>query len=369
MASLYEILNNAYDGEGMAALGREFGLTPEQTQAAVTALLPAISTGLKRSTATPEGLGNLFGVMGQQQNLAVMYADPQTAFGPDGVAAGNDALSVVFGSPNVSQAVIDQAQAFSGVGSGILKKMLPVLAGIVLSGLMRSKTTAATPAPAEAPGGNLGDILGQIFGRQMPGSAGPAPAPAPSAPSGGGLGDILGQIFGRQMPGSTGTTAGPAPSPADSGGYAPQGDILGTLLRELAKGISNGSIKPVIISGGGPIQIPMPGGQQGQAPSGQGAPQVPGGEVFGQILRDILGKMGGAPGQMPQSGGGQGQSPQMKDLSDLSKQLGVMGGPGAVGAGVAVFGDQIEVGRDVDPSHVEKIHTVFDRMSDAPQSC
>ena len=38
------------------ALGREFGLTETQTEAAVTALLPAISTGLKQSTATVDGL-------------------------------------------------------------------------------------------------------------------------------------------------------------------------------------------------------------------------------------------------------------------------------------------------------------------------
>ena len=65
MASLYKILDDAHDGQGMTALGRQFGLTPAQTEAAVTALLPAISTGLKQSTATVDGLGNLFGVMGQ----------------------------------------------------------------------------------------------------------------------------------------------------------------------------------------------------------------------------------------------------------------------------------------------------------------
>jgi hypothetical protein len=32
MPSLYEILNNSHDGEGIAALAREFGLTPTQTQ-------------------------------------------------------------------------------------------------------------------------------------------------------------------------------------------------------------------------------------------------------------------------------------------------------------------------------------------------
>jgi hypothetical protein len=69
MASLYEILANAQQGEAMAGLGREFGLTPQQIQAAVESLLPAISMGLKQSTATPEGLGDLFAVMGQQRDL------------------------------------------------------------------------------------------------------------------------------------------------------------------------------------------------------------------------------------------------------------------------------------------------------------
>ena len=172
MASLYEILDNAHDGEGMTELGRQFGLTPAQTQAAVTALLPAISTGLKQSTATVDGLGNLFGVMGQQQNLQDIYDDPEMAFGPEGVAAGNDALSAIFGSPDVSRAVIDQAQNFSGVSSNLLKKMLPVLAGVVLSGLMRSSSSGKSVSPElPAPsGGSLGDILGQIFGRGMSGS-------------------------------------------------------------------------------------------------------------------------------------------------------------------------------------------------------
>ena len=335
MPSLYEILDNAHDGEAMTALGDEFGLTPTQTEAAVTALLPAISTGLKQSTATPDGLGNLFGMMGQQQNLQVMYDDPETAFGPEGVAAGNDALSVIFGSPDVSRAVIDQAQNFSGVSSNILKKMLPVLAGVVLSGLMRSgssgkSTSSGQPAPS---GGNLGDILGQIFGRGMAGS--------PSAPA------DPGQKF--PPPASQ-----PPPLPTDAGGQAtPEGDLLGSILRELEKGIREGRIKPVII-GGGPVQIPIPGGQQSPMPSGPEAPRAPG-DIFGQILRDVLGGAVGGPAQMPQ--GRQGQSPQIKDLSDLSKQLGVMGG-----AGVAVFGDHFETGRDVEKEHVDNIQSVFDRF-------
>jgi hypothetical protein len=329
MANLYEILANAEGGQALAMLGREFGLTSEQTEAAVTALLPAISTGLKQSTATPEGLGNLFGLMGQQRDLQAMYDDPATAFGREGRAAGNDALSVMFGSPDVSRAVADQAQDLSGVGAAILKKMLPVLAGLVISGMMRGSGQAAPSAPPTSPpqGGGLGDILGQIFGRGAPGSSGPSAG------------------TGQQIPMPSGQ---PTPVPTDAGGQlAPGGDLLGHILRELEKGIREGRVKPVII-GGGPVQIPMPGGQAEPTPAGPSQPQVPGGDIFGQILRDILG--GAAGGQMPQ--GRQGPSPGMKDLSDLSK-----GG----GLGAAVFGDLLEAGRDVDQSHLDNIQRLFGR--------
>jgi len=381
MANLNEILENANGGEAIAILGRELELTPEQTQSAVTALLPAISSGLKQSSV--DGLGNLFALMGQQKDLPGLFDDAQMALSPDGLAAGNQALSLIFGSQDVSQAIVDQAQKFSGVSSSALDKLLPALTGIAVSGLMRSGSSATAPlggaqaamSPLGA-GGGLGDILGQVFGRVLTGGA--TPAPAPSSGGAGPLGDILGQIFG-QGAGSGGAMApapqgSPFPSPANTGGgqAAPGGDLLSMIFREVLKGIQNGSIKPVIIGGGGPIQIPMPGGPGGQ----DGAPQVPGGDIFGKILRDVLGGAlgGGAPGggsaQIP---GGSAQIPQMPqtapqaptqaprgpmgDLSDLTRQLGVMGG-----AGAAVFGNRLDHGQDVDQSHLDNIQGILDRQ-------
>jgi hypothetical protein len=206
---------------------------------------------------------------------------------------------------------------------------------------------------------------GDFSGLMRSGASGKSASPAPSAPAGGSLGDILGQIFGRGMPGSSSAPADlgqkfpspptqPPPLPTEAGGQAtPEGDILGSILRELEKGIREGRIKPVII-GGGPVQIPMPGGQKGPMPSGPDVTGAPG-DIFGQILRDILGGAVGGPAQMPQ--GRQGQSPRTKDLSDLSKQLGVMGG-----AGAAVFGDHFEAGQDVEQKHIDNIQNVFDRF-------
>ena len=378
MANLYEILDSAGGGGAVATLGRELGLTPEQTQSAVTALLPAISAGLKQSTETVDGLGNLFALLGQQQDIPALYDNAKLALSPAGLAAGNQALSFIFGSPDVSREVIAQAQKFSGVSSSILQNFLPALTGIVLSGLLRSGSSVSTPLAAQGAisqfggGGGLGDILGQVLGRTLGG--GPAPTPAPSSGGAGPLGDILGQIFGRGGPETGGATAGPAPqgpgwpapTPADTGDQAgPGGDLLGAIFREVLKGIQNGTIKPVIIGGGGPIQFPMPGGQDGSG----GPQQIPGGDIFGKILRDVLGGalggggLGGGPAQLPQGGGAQipqgggNPPPPMKDLSDLTRQLGVMGG-----AGSAVFGERLEHGQDVDQGHLDNIQGVLDRF-------
>ena len=150
MANLNEILENANGGEAIPILGQELGLTPEQTQSAITALLPAISSGLKQSTSSVDGLGNLFALMGQQKDLPGLFEDAKTALSPDGLAAGNQALSLIFGSQEASQAIVDQAQKFSGVSSSVLDKMLPALTGIAVSGLMRSGSSRNCPSRRRA---------------------------------------------------------------------------------------------------------------------------------------------------------------------------------------------------------------------------
>lgn len=355
MATLYEILAQAQDGEAMSQIGREFALSPEQTQAAVASLLPAISLGLKRSTETPEGLGGLLSLMGQQPDLFAMYEDSDAAFSPEGQLAGEVALANMFGSPEATGAIADQAQQLSGVTSGILKKLLPVLAGILLSGLMRSGSGQAAPEAPQAPpspapqggGGGLFDILREIF---QQGAAGPTgtgytePGSSPVPP----MGDIIeaqrrkaglppepksepsAQKFPLPAPGA------PAPGPMDTGGQAgPGGDLLSQIMRDLEKALREGRLKPVVI---GPYEVDVPGG--GASPR-SGQPQAPGGDILGQILREAL---GGALGQ------GKGAQPAA-----------LMGG-----AGKAVFGDSLEPGHDVEQNQIDSLQEIVDRYWGGP---
>jgi hypothetical protein len=188
------------------------------------------------------------------------------------------------------------------------------------------KAAPSAPQTSPEPGGGLGDILRQIFRQGTPETAGPTPSPAPSAPPtlpnrDGSLRDKLGPGPGYQIP-APGDQ--PSPVPTDAGGQAtPGGDVLAQIMRELAKAIEEGRLKPVVV---GPFEIDVPG-QAG--PAGSGQTQAPAGDIFGQILRDILGGKGG-----------QTQP-----------------------AGLTIFGDRLEAGQTVEQEHLDSLQEVFDRFS------
>ncbi len=243
----------------LSALGRQFGLSEEQTRAALEALTPVVAAGVRRNAQTPVGLQDVFRSVltgGHDRSLA----DPDAVQFDSAQAAGNDILGQVFGSKDVSRGVAQQLSATSGIGAAILKKLLPIVATMVLGKMARGFGGSANAAPG---GGGLGDILKDILGGggAMPAPQQRAPAPMPREASPQDAGPLDGPL------GNPGTTSG-----GSSGN--PLEDILGEILK---------------------------GGKNGGVVVKQIQP-----EQMGEILKDIFG--GGFPGgvQLPD----QGQRPQ-----------------------------------------------------------
>lgn len=138
----------------MANLGRQFGLDERQSAEAVRQLLPAFSTGLKRNTGTPVDLGSFLDMLnGGHYERAY---DDGGALADRGVRdQGNDVLGQIFGSKDVSRAVADRAAQQTGIGSDILKAMLPYIASIIMGALFKQ---------GQSP---IGDILGEVLGGQQ----------------------------------------------------------------------------------------------------------------------------------------------------------------------------------------------------------
>lgn len=226
--NLFEMMQSAQNGQAMQNLARQYGLSMQQTQAALDALLPAFSMGLQRQTQNPYAFGNLAQMM-TATPFGQMYDSDGDGIPDRAMPLGQDVMSQLFGSKEVADAVAAQAAATSGVGQAVLKQMLPVIASILMGGLFKSVNNQG-----------LGGILGQfaeMMRGQMPGMQPPAPqANAPANP----WEQILGGMFGGQRP-PAGQAQGGGPYGGGMQGMpADMGSIFGQILGGMFGGPGQG---------------------------------------------------------------------------------------------------------------------------------
>ncbi|MER9326654.1 DUF937 domain-containing protein [Mesorhizobium sp. M0488] len=333
MPSLFDMLAQAQNGNGMQALAQQYGLSMQQTQSAVEALLPAFSQGLKRNTADPYGLGAFMTAMASGQH-AKYFEDASRAFSPQGVDEGNGILGHLFGSKDLSRAVASQAAQASGVNQQILQQMLPAIASMVMGGLFKQTTNQMQAAAGFGGAGNnpLGEIIDQMM--RQGGMQAPAPqqrqAPLPQNPMDNPLGKVLQDMFsgGTPQPQSQ-----PQPSPN------PYGDNpLGKVLQDMF--------------GGGAPQQPQgqvrPQPQQTQSPYGDN----PLGKIFEEMLRQGGGGFGMPGGQpAPQ----QPQAPQAPQ-----PQANPNGRP--KNPFDDLFGKMFETGSQQRDDYQKGVETIFDQF-------
>jgi hypothetical protein len=201
MFNLSEIMQSAQGGNAYNNLANQFGIGPDQAQRAVEALLPAFSMGLQQQTQSADGWQNILGSLGQAQNSANFFDSDGDGIPDHLETEGQNALGAMFGNPETTQAVTQQAAQFAGLPAGMMQQMLPVIASMVMGGLFK---------------GAMSNGLGGVLGQMMQGSAAGGAMP-------GGLGSVLGGMFGQQM----------APQQPQAGGM---GGMLGTILGGLFGG-------------------------------------------------------------------------------------------------------------------------------------
>lgn len=268
MPTLFDILASSQNGNGINALARQFGISDAQAEAAVEALLPAFSQGLKRNTSDPYGLGGFMQALASGQH-GKYFDDPANAFSPQGMADGNGILGHLFGSKDLSRAVAGQAAQATGLGSDLLKQMLPAIAAMVMGGLFKQgsgQIQAGQPSGGFGAGGNVfGDVIDQMM-KQGGGMGQPRQAPQPSNPFDNPFGKVLQDMFGG------GQSTQQAPQP----GQNPLGDNpFGRILEEMMKG-----------GLGGAPQAPAPEPTRRAAPqeNPSGRQRNPYDDIFGDMF-------------------------------------------------------------------------------------
>lgn len=189
----------------VADIASKIGADQGEVDNAIKTLVPALVGGLAENVHSNEiDSSKLESAVAEQGASGLLDGGVNV----DDVDAkqGDNLVASLFGG-NDSNAV---ASALAGQGAGggdLIKKLLPILAPIVIAYIGKQLTKggggAAAPEPQAAGGGGLGDILGSILG----GAAG----------GGGGGNNPLGSILGSVIGGG-------------GGGNNAIGEILGGLL-------------------------------------------------------------------------------------------------------------------------------------------
>jgi hypothetical protein len=238
MVNWFDLMRQAQDGRGLENFARQFGLSQQQVNAAVAALMPAFAMGFQRAATDPSAMAQLFRVMtgGHFPNF---WESANQAFTPQARQEGKHLLDQLFGSDEVSRRVAHQAASFSGVGVDVLHQMLPLLAGIMAGGIAKLATGQGAMLSAMAGGSGAGQApRSQSGGGQAPrGQSGGGQA-ASGQTGAGSWADLWGQWMGagarpEQKPEAR-PKPPPAPEPSQQASANPFEEMMASFLRASA---------------------------------------------------------------------------------------------------------------------------------------
>jgi hypothetical protein len=167
---LLNALMDSATGGATEQIGRQFGLDGSQTESILAKLVPALAAGVQNNTQSAEGLAGLAGALksgGHERYLD----EPESLADSGAVSDGNNILGHILGSKDVSRQLAAGAATETGISADVIKKMLPLIAGVLMGGLSK-QSGGGTQLEQEAGGGLLGSLLGAAGGADLGALAG-----------------------------------------------------------------------------------------------------------------------------------------------------------------------------------------------------
>lgn len=176
--NLLEMLLTQKNGGLVDQVAGTLQIDPNQARAAMEQLVPALSRGISRNAASDQGLSELTGALSRGSH-ARYVEEPEILAQPQARVEGNAILGHIFGSKDVSRQVASRAADNTGLDTGILKQLLPILASAVMGAMAKEGFGNAgagdrrlDQAPVNAGGtdGGLGGMLTSFLDSDRDGS-------------------------------------------------------------------------------------------------------------------------------------------------------------------------------------------------------
>jgi len=144
---LLKTILESQGGNTVNQLSNQFGLDGNQTNSALAQLIPMLAGGVKKNVQK-DGLDSLISAL-NAGNHSQYLDNPSQLENSSTVSDGNAILGHLLGSKDVSRQVAGHAAQNTGIDSSILKKMLPIVATMVMGGMSKQSES----------GGVLGSLL------------------------------------------------------------------------------------------------------------------------------------------------------------------------------------------------------------------
>lgn len=151
--NLMDLLKEAGAEQSIGKIGNQLNLGSSDTRAMIDAVAPALMRSLQKGSSSSDGLSALSRALESGNHQS--YVDrPDALESADAVNDGNRILGHLFGSKDVSRNVAARAAAQSGVDPSLIKKALPLLAGLAMGALSKKSNS----------GRDAGSVLRSLFG-------------------------------------------------------------------------------------------------------------------------------------------------------------------------------------------------------------
>ena len=154
--NLMDMVLNSNGGGVIKELSKNFGLGESDTQGVVKSLMPSIARGIKNNASSQGGLESLLGAL-SKGNHQQFLDNPSVLGKSETTQEGNSILGHILGSKDVSRNVAGQAAQKTGQDSGMIKKMLPMIAAAAMGALSKQNSGSSS-------GGGAMGLLGSVLG-------------------------------------------------------------------------------------------------------------------------------------------------------------------------------------------------------------
>lgn len=159
---LLNLLLDSSNSPALKQLAASFGVSETDAMKALSGMVPALSGGLRNSLSSTDGQAGLLNALAKGRHQR--YLDqPETLADAATVTDGNAILGHILGGKDASRRVASDVSAQTGLDNGLLKKMLPVVAALVMGSMSKQGTARGSANVAPSAGANSG-MLGMLVG-------------------------------------------------------------------------------------------------------------------------------------------------------------------------------------------------------------